>query len=264
MLTNGTSVSLQSYGLTALARYKFNDNVSVHGGVRRNTLSELNIRLAAVPAGVSPTIPLGAAAYTATGQQSSATGFVIGAAYEIPDIALRIALTYSSETNHDIVVTESGIGGGVATTTVTMPKSINLDFQTGIAADTLLTAGMRYANWSATVIDPPAHRAQRLGPLQTYSEDSYSFSLGLGRRFTDSFAGSATVGWERPQGGFSGDLSPTDGNVSLSLGASYTIDNVEISGGVRYVRVGDATTRTTGSFENNSVVALGMSVGFSF
>lgn len=258
-LTNGTTVSLQSRGITALARYKLNENFSVHGGIRQNTLTELEITLPA-----NPVIPAGA--YTASGAQSSAIGYVIGAAYEIPDIALRAALTYSSETNHDIFVTETGAGvvPPTSTTRVTFPKSISLDFQTGVAADTLLTAGVRWANWSSTVIDPAGHRAQRTRALQTYSEDSYTFSLGMGRQFSDSLAASATLGWERPQGGNSGDLSPTDGFVSLSLGASYTVNNMNISGGVRYVKLGDATTASSGTFTGNSAVAFGMSVGFSF
>jgi len=255
-LTANSTVSLQSRGLTALARYELGDNFSIYGGLRQNTLTDLSVSL-----GANPVIPAGA--YTATGAQSSAIGYVIGGAYEIPDIALRVALTYSSETNHDIVVTESG--AGTSTTQVTLPKSINLDFQTGIAADTLLTAGVRYVNWTATVIDPAGHRAQRGSALQSYSEDVYTFSLGLGRRFSDAFAASATLGWERPQGGTSSNLSPTDGNVSLSLGASYTMDNMEISGGVRYVKIGDATTTgTLGDFTNNSALGLGVQVGFSF
>lgn len=251
----GTTVSLQSRGITALARYKLNDNISVYGGVRQNTLTEIEVTLAARPA--PP-----AAAYSASGAQSSAIGYVLGAAYEIPDIALRAAITYSSGTSHDVVITESG--AGVSTTNIKMPQSVNVELQTGIAADTLLTASMRWVDWSETVIDPAGHRAQRLTALQTYSEDTYTWSLGVGRRFSESLAGSATIGWERPQGGNSGDLSPTDGNVSLALGVAYTMDNMEIRGGVRYVKLGDATTATTGTFTNNSVVALGMSVGFAF
>jgi len=228
---------------------------NIYGGVRQNTLTEMEITLAARPA--PPAV-----AYSASGEQSSAIGYVLGAAYEIPDIALRAAITYSSGTSHDVVITESG--AGVSTTNIKMPQSVNVELQTGIAADTLLTASMRWVDWSETVIDPAGHRAQRLTALQTYSEDTYTWSLGVGRRFSESFAGSATVGWERPQGGNSGDLSPTDGNVSLALGVSYTMDSMEVRGGVRYVKLGDATTATTGTFTNNSVVALGMSVGFSF
>lgn len=257
--TNGVRAELNSVGITALASYDVTDRITLYGGVRQNTI-DMSISLPAVnPPFAVAAVP----AYTATGASSSAMGYVVGAAYEIPDIALRAAITYSSETNHDVVTTESG--AGVSTTRITMPKSVNLDFQTGIAADTLLTAGVRWVNWTATAIDPAGHRAQRGAALQTYSEDSYTWSLGVGRRFSENFAGSATVSWERPQGGNSGNLAPTDGFVSLSLGGAYTMDNMEISGGVRYVKIGDATTSTAGAvFSGNSAVAIGMKVGFSF
>ena len=67
--TANASVSLQSRGLTALARYELGDNFSIYGGLRQNTLTELSISLPMSPAG---------AAYTATGAQSSAIGYVIG------------------------------------------------------------------------------------------------------------------------------------------------------------------------------------------
>lgn len=256
--TAGVTAEFNSRGITALAKYQVNDNVSVFGGVRQNTI-DMTISLPAIPVAFGGPV----AAYTATGAASSAMGYVLGAAYEIPDIALRASLTYSSETNHNVLTTETG--GIVSTTPITMPKSVNLDFQTGVAADTLATFGVRWVNWSATSIDPALHRAQRGSSLLDYTEDTYTWSLGVGRRFSDSFAGSATFGWERPLGGNSPNLGPADGNVSLSLGGAYTINNMEISGGVRYVKIGDATTATAGAnFTGNSAIALGLKVGFSF
>lgn len=258
--TAGVTAEFNSRGITALAKYKVNENVSVFGGIRQNTI-DMNISLPTNAFVAPPQL-----AYTATGAPSSAMGYVLGAAYEIPDIALRASLTYSSETNHNVATTETV--GGVATTSttpITMPKSVNLDFQTGVAADTLVTFGVRWVNWSATTIDPAAHRGDRLKSLLDYTEDTYTWSLGVGRRFSDSFAGSATLGWERPLGGNSPNLGPADGNVSLSLGGAYTINNMEISGGVRYVKIGDATTATAGAnFTGNSAIALGLKVGFSF
>jgi long-chain fatty acid transport protein len=257
--TAGSTAEFNSRGITALAKYQVNENVSVLGGIRQNTI-DMSVSLPD-QGGFGPAL-----AYTATGAPSSAMGYVIGAAYEIPDIALRASLTYSSETNHKVTTTETV--GGVATTSttpITMPKSVNLDFQTGVAADTLVTFGVRWANWSATTIDPAAHRANRGSSLLNYTEDTYTWSLGVGRRISDSFAGSATLGWERPLGGNSPNLGPVDGNVSLSLGGAYTINNMEISGGVRYVKLGDATTDTAGAnFTDNSAIALGLKVGFSF
>lgn len=255
--TAGATAEVNTIGTTALIKYKATPNVSVFGGLRYNTITKADVSVPAV------------AAYNLTAQRSSALGYVIGGAYEIPDIALRLALTYSSETTHDIAITETGGGApGASTMRVTLPKSVNLDFQTGVAANTIVMAGVRWANWTSTDINPPSYRAATASSLLSYTEDTYSFSLGVGRKFSEQWAGSATLGWERPQGGVSGNLSPTDGNVSLSLGAAYTQDNMKISGGVRYVRIGDATSAGGGGFQgtfaNNTAVGLGLKVGFSF
>ena len=43
------------------------------------------------------------------------------------------------------------------------------------------------------------------------------------------------------------------------------MNNVELSGGIRYIMVGDATTETIGAeFADNSGLAIGMSVGYHF
>ena len=68
---------------------------------------------------VLPGNPLGAVAQSRISVDSEEVGFRLGAAYEIPDIALRASLTYRSETNHDVEGTFSdtpfqGIFGGRA------------------------------------------------------------------------------------------------------------------------------------------------------
>ncbi|MFT7191771.1 MAG: long-chain fatty acid transport protein [Sulfitobacter sp.] len=251
----GTQAEFTSSAITAMARYKLNSNVSIYGGVKSQT--------------VAMTVAVPALAYTANGEATQAFGYVIGAAYEIPDIALRAALTYHSATSHDIPTFETqGAFTGNSVTNVKMPQAVNLDFQTGIAADTLLTAGIRWANWTQTVIDPARYLAVTGGPIQSYSEDVFTYSLGVGRRFTENFAGSVTLGYERPQGGVTGNLAPTDGFQSISVGGAYTMDNIEISGGVRYVKIGDATSSglggANGTFSGNSVIGIGFKVGVTF
>ena len=46
------------------------------------------------------------------------------------------------------------------------------------------------------------------------------------------------------------------------------MDNIEISGGVRYVKIGDATSSgvlgANGTFSGNSVIGIGFKVGVTF
>ena len=55
------------------------------------------------------------------------------------------------------------------------------------------------------------------------------------------------------------------GFTSIGVGATYTKDNMKISGGLRYAMIGDATTTTVGSsFNDNTAIGAGIKVGFSF
>ena len=182
-------------------------------------------------------------------------GFVLGAAYEIPEIALRAAVTYSSETSFEM----DGTAGDL---TATMPQSVNVDFQTGIAANTLAFANIRWAEWSeATVDDTLAGNLADFG-----NEDVTTYTVGVGRRFTDNFAAQFAVSYEKDFGAAVSNLAPTDGYISYSLGGAYTFTNgMELSGGIRYVDLGDATTENIGSsFTDNSATAIGLKLAYNY
>lgn len=241
----GNAAEVNSTGITILGRYMVSDAVSVYAGPR--IISASGDYTANDPLN-GPGID-----YASTYSSASATGYVFGASYEIPDIALRAALTYSSA----VEMTLDGTAGDID---VALPQSVNLDFQTGIAADTLAFVNIRWADWSeAYITDTLA------GDLVSYDQDSITYSAGVGRKFSDSFSGSITVGYEAAQGGAATDLSPSDGNMSLSVGGAYTLDNgMKLSGGIRYVALGDATTESGATFENNSALAIGLKISTSF
>jgi long-subunit fatty acid transport protein len=240
----GTSATVDTIGLTFLGNYQINERVSVHGGLRMLSASGEVALVAPMP-------------YASEYSGGSGAGYVLGAAYEIPDIALRAALTYSSPIALEL---DGSVGGN--TLEATMPQTVNLDFQTGIAADTLLFGSIRWADWSETALVDSNLPA----PLVDYDQDTITYSVGIGRRFSDAFSGSISIGYEAAQGGTTTDLAPTDGYVSLQVGGAYTMTNgVEISGGVRYVKLGDTVGSGTGSaFENNSAIAVGLKVGYNF
>jgi len=240
---SGASGNVNTLGTTVIGRYKINESFSVHGGVR------------IVSADGQYTAP--GAAYQSTYASDTDTGYVIGAAYERPDIAMRIALTYSS-------ALDFALDGSAGDLTANMPESVNLDFQTGIAADTLLFGSIRYAAWDGVTLTdstPP------IGDIVAYTEDVITYNVGVGRRFSDSFAASVSIGHERSTGTPTGNLGPTDGYTSLQLGGAYDLGNgLEISGGVRYVWIGDAVTVPPigGVFNDNTAVAVGLKMAYNF
>jgi long-chain fatty acid transport protein len=249
----GSTAELTSSAITALLKYKFENNVSVYGGLRYETVH-----------GVVSLPSVGG--YALDTNHDSELGYVVGVAWEKPEIAARVALSYNSAITHTLNATER-LGGGtfIGTFDTEVPASLNLEFQTGIAKDTLLFGSIRWVDWTAFVIDPPAYPAP-LGNLVDYASDRVTYNLGIGRRFNENWSGAVTLGYEKADGARTGNLGPTDGYRSIGLAATYTMDNMKISGGIRYVDLGDATTNPpiNGSFTDNSGVGFGIRVGYSF
>ncbi len=117
------------------------------------------------------------------------------------------------------------------------------------------------------MIDPTYYTPP--SPLVSYDSDTVTYSLGVGRRLNENWSVAASVGYEAPVGGFASNLGPTDGKTSITLGASYTKDNMKISGGMSYVQIGDAqTTLASGipaaDFTGNHALGVGIKIGFTF
>lgn len=239
----GSTATLTSNALTAMLRYKFESNVSVYGGLRYQTVRGV----VALPG------------YTMQTNHDSELGYMVGVAWEKPEIAARVALTYNSAITHSLESLELGVVPGTFDTEV--PQSVNLEFQTGIAKDTLLFGSIRWVEWSAFDISPPNFP---LNPLVSYASDRVTYNLGVGRRFNETWSGAVTIGYEKPDGEITGNLGPTDGFKSIGLAATYTMDNMKITGGIRYVDIGDATTSIGANFEGNSGVGVGLRVGYTF
>jgi long-chain fatty acid transport protein len=238
----GGYAELTSSSINVIGRYKFDGGFSAHAGLRYVTIDG---RL------FVPTSGVAARTYSADAD----VGYLLGVAYERPDIALRVALTYFSGTDHDL---DSSVG---IVGTINPPQAVNLDFQTGIAANTLLFGQIRWADWTDTqvIANPPA-------VLISYDNDRVTYTLGVARKFNDSWSGAVSVGYEKDQGTVQSTLSPTDGFVSLGLAAIYTTGNMKVTTGIRYVDIGNAVTASPalGRFEDNEALALGVKVGWSF
>ena len=255
----GSTATIESTALTLLARYKLPSNFSVYGGVRHQSV-EGEVALFN--------------GYTMSTDTASDTGFVVGAAWEKPEIAARIALTYNSAITHKFNATEN-IAAVTTQFETEIPRSLNLEFQTGIAADTLLFGSVRWVEWSKTDITPAALFAATGTSLVDYDDDTIPYNIGVGRRFTPNWSGAVILAHEPSTGGFSGNLGPTDGYTSVGLAATYTHGNMKITGGARYIWIGDAKTEapvavagvpgvTLGEFKDNTAVAVGLKIGYTF
>ncbi|SOC04655.1 outer membrane protein transport protein [Phaeovulum vinaykumarii] len=212
-------------------------------------------------------------------------GYIVGVAWEKPEIAARVALTYNSKITHDFDATETtlaplpGLAAGTYNTafSTNVPQSVNLEFQSGIAKDTLLFGSVRWVDWSDFVIRPTTYVGAINGlvtagaipagtnrNLVDYNKSTITYTLGLGRKFNETWSGAVIASYE-PQGNSpTGNLGPHDGMAALGVAATWKHENVKVTGMVRYVSIGDATTQQGARFSGNSGWGAGVRVGISF
>ncbi len=237
----GTMADLTSSAITVVGSYDISDSIVVFGGGTYQSMA------------ATASIPF-VANYTIVADSASGFGYVAGAAFQKPDIALRVALTYRS----GVTTTNNTLefGGISDTMTVTTPQSVNLEFQTGVNPKTLVFGSIRWVDWSSFDLTPANYP---LGAIVDYTDDRITYNLGVGRKLSDTLSAAVTIGYEKNLRGDPTPLAPTDGFFSLGAGLTYTMGNTKISGGAKYIWLGDSSG-AAGTFENNSAIGLGVSV----
>ncbi|WP_232796514.1 OmpP1/FadL family transporter [Roseovarius salinarum] len=262
-LLGGTLAEADSTAVTALIRYRTGERFSIYGGPRF-LKADGQITLSGLAYGA-------ANGYNVQLNEETGAGFVAGAAYEIPDIAFRTALTYHSQIDLNFNTVENFPGPlpplFTGTTSSNTPQSVKLDVQTGVAPKTLAFGSVRWSEWSGFTIIPPA-----LGSNLAELDDVVTYELGVGRQFTDKFSAQVSVSYE--DGGSDSlvsPLAPTNGQTALSVGGKYMLsEKVSLSGGIHYTWLGDAVPETgtpdtpRASFANNGALSGGFKVGFHF
>ena len=275
-----TKVEVRSNNLTAILGAKFGakKEFQVYGGpVAQRIQADVKLRgLAYGPA----------TGYTSNSNPDMDYGYIAGFSYSKPEIALKAALTYRSEIEHSLDITETyplfgTLAGSAAAATqssnydLTTPQSVNFDFQTGINPTTLATAKVRWVPWSDFVITPPLYNdvsKRNYGPdgldLVEYEDDQWQVELGLAKRVAPALAVSGTVGWDSGAGDPTTSLGPIDGYYSVGLGAKYNVTpEWAVSAGGKYLWFGDAKGRLpsgkiVGDFQDNDGYILGMKLSY--
>lgn len=263
--TGGAYTGLEAHWSTeetaALLKYKVGTGTSVYGGLRYlNSMASI-----AIPS----LLMSGSGNYAASAAKDGKVGYILGAAYEKPEIALRVALTYTSEVTHSFDTNEVhpfiNAGAGFASVTdIVLPQTVTLDAQSGIAANTLLFGSIRWAEWSKWHVTPAGYFALAGDEITGFDHDVITYTLGLGRKINDHLSVFGALGYEKATGGVASRLAPTDGMKSISLGASWTQDKTKLTGGVQYQKLGDAVDGSGTDFSGNTALALGLKVAYTF
>ncbi len=259
----GTTARADINSMTALVRYRFNDRFSAHGGLRMISGDADVSLIGGLYAG------LGLFGYTMSLDRTTAYGYVAGVAYEIPEYFLRVSLTYNSQITQSFPTVETNFGAVVSTadSEAVIPQSVNLEFQSGIAAKTFVFGGARWAEWSALRFDPPFLLATT-GQTLIEFEDTITYQLGIGRQFNENWTGLFSLIHEPGNNPIVSPLAPVNGFSGATLGLVYTKDNLRVTGFLNYTKLGDSTPGGSGvalaTFDGNDSVAGGIKIAITF
>jgi long-subunit fatty acid transport protein len=225
----GTKAAIGSSATTLIGSYKLDGGMTVFGGLRDQNID--------VEAGL--VIP-GTINYAFAKASSSATGYLAGVGYEKPEIAMKVSLTYNAKVKHTITANETVNSTPVnGTASFYMPSSYNLDFQTGVAENTLLFGSIRRANWTETDVRPNGYLAALSKSLLSHDSNSTTYNIGIGRKFSETWSGAVTYGYEAAQSGTGSPTSPTNGSSKYGVGVTYDAEDFSATLGVQHVDIGD-------------------------
>ncbi|RWP39397.1 MAG: transporter [Mesorhizobium sp.] len=219
-----------------------------------------------------------------------AWGWRVGAAYEIPEIALRASLMYSSSYKYDGLsgtVDTTGFAGGPlgnvtgvfpVSASAEIPQAVEFKLQSGIAPGWLAFGSVRWQEWSKLGIIPingvinPVFGTPSNVSFDLLYRDGWTVSGGIAHKFSDQLSAAVSLTWDRGTSTTSGYQSDT---WSVASGISYSPnDKIEVrlggsigvltSGSSTFTGVGDAANNVTYTYDDDLLLAGSASVKVKF
>ncbi|TIP98994.1 MAG: transporter [Mesorhizobium sp.] len=210
-----------------------------------------------------------------------AWGWRAGAAYEIPEIALRASLVYSSSYKYDELsgtVDTTGFAGGPlgnvtgvfpVSASAEIPQAVEFKLQSGIAPGWLAFGSIRWQEWSKLGIIPiqgvrsPVTGAPSPVSFDLLYRDGWTVAGGIAHKFTDQLSAAVSLTWDRGTSTTSGYQSDT---WSVASGISYSPnDKIEVrlggsigvltSGSSTFTGVGDTANAVTYTYDDDLLLA---------
>lgn len=200
--------------------------------------------------------------YTIDMKSDWGIGYAVGAAYHIPEIALRVSLMYSSGVDETLDTFEMGSVAGTAD--ITVPEQFTLEFQTGVREGTLVFGSVHWSDWASFDLSPAVYSTFGLGPLLSYEKNWTTYTLGVGQVLTDRLTGAFAITYEPKTDRVITTIGPVDGRTVGTALLSYDAAPVTLTGSVSYGKLGGAHNVLMTEFDDSDVLALGLRVGYSF
>lgn len=271
-------ISSRDFGLNCSYRFAVGEKsyFRILGGVSYQELKGFQTRL------IPPTTAFRGNFRVATlDVEDGSVGWRLGAAYEIPEYAMRASLVYQSEVKYNLDGTIDNLmlnpltGQGVplnVTNDIAAPQSVEFKFQTGIAPDWLAFGSVKWTDWKsiqqATFVSNGNRGlpdGTKITSLDLYYQDGWTVSGGVGHKFNEQWSGAATVTWDRSTS--TGWTSQTDVWL-FGLGANYKpndVVDVRLAGAIGWLGSGELRDSiSTGDFGNDLVSALSLTAKVKF
>lgn len=260
---SGAQSQIEVHKLDLLARYKFNENWSVHGGLRIQRLGE----------GQNGTDGgLGVVGW----EEDYKAGFVLGGAYENPDYYTRITLTYTSQIEHSsgrshVIPPVPGVPGVPGAVPPALPDSVNVRTPESFSLSVLqplnqkfaLFGLFRHANWSDSQFSLNLPDGSEW--VSTNYSDVNSYLLGMAYTVNDKLtlnaAGTYQTGNENAS-----LFAPHNGISGIQLGLQYQIsDQLRLRATYGYRWLKDASPANGAlQFTDNSVQNFGLQLAYFY
>ncbi|MBB4187987.1 long-chain fatty acid transport protein [Sinorhizobium terangae] len=240
---NNIETKVESDNYAATCSYKWDMGpgiVRVIGGAFYQEVGGFKERLVQDFSGVPPILTGGLSGVGRLDLDGDGWGWRTGVAYEIPEYAMRASLVYNSAVDLDNLagtidlrdvrgpapVNFYGVSGSAS-----MPDSLELKVQSGIAPGWLAFGSVKWTDWSQLQVLEfcPAGGGSVAQPCTTLDllyRDGWTVTGGIGHKFNDQWSGAVSVTWDR--GTSHGYGSQTD-TWTFGTGVSYApTQNVEL------------------------------------
>ncbi|WP_343315284.1 OmpP1/FadL family transporter [Brucella sp. BE17] len=217
-------------------------------------------------------------------------GWRLGAAYEIPEYAIRASVVYQSKVKYDLEGTIDNLALNPATglgmpinvkSGIETPQSVEFKFQTGIAPDWLAFGSIKWTDWSTfTSVDFSSSDSRivptgtKITSLNLYYQDGWTVSGGVGHKFNEQWSVAGTLTWDR--GTTTGMTSQTDIWL-FGLGTNYKPNDqfeIRLAGAAGWLTSGELDdtivdgrpnlTGSKGEFGNDFVGGLSLMAKVKF
>ncbi|SDR34570.1 outer membrane protein transport protein [Pseudovibrio sp. Tun.PSC04-5.I4] len=174
-------------------------------------------------------------------------GWRVGVAYEVPAYAMRASLIYDSEINADLEghTEVTGLAKFDSFSSLTLPQAVELNVQSGVAPGWLVSAGVKWVDWSVIdVLSVTNAAGNETVHRKLNFKDGWTVKAGVGHALNEQVSVGSSLQWDRGVGGSYSDT------YTVGFGSSYAANkNVKFTLGTA------AIYKTSGSGNANNLAS---------